>query len=168
MLVDNDSVGDDLVVAEVAELTKTVTVNITDDGVCGAVDKCVQTDILEKHQSMCKLTPHGGFTIGDFKHDPDGLKFYTSLESYRVFFQGLASLGPAASELTYLNGVKPASSEPNQIFMYLIELGRLSLIFSLVACLHMCIRCLLDICNLDMHSQVFSAMKSVYGLAEKQ
>jgi hypothetical protein len=48
MLVDSDSVGDDLVVAEVAELTKTVTVNITDDGVCDAVDKCVQTyDIRE-------------------------------------------------------------------------------------------------------------------------
>ena len=87
--------------------------------------------ILEKYQRMYKLAPHGGFTVGNLKHDPDGLKFHTSLEIYRVFFNALASLGPAASELTYLKGVQQASSEPNQIFMYLIELGRLKPNFQL-------------------------------------
>jgi hypothetical protein len=116
---------------------------------------------------MSKLTPHGDFTVGDFKHDPDGLKFHTNLESYRVFFQGLDSLGPAASELIYLKGVKPASSEPNPISMYLIELGRLKPNFQLGHMLHVH-QMLTGYLQLGYASRVFSVMISVHGLAEEQ
>jgi hypothetical protein len=109
-----------------------VTINITDDSVCGAVDKCEQTDnIRETSEYVVNWHYIGDLTVEDLQTWPRWSNVSYSLENYWVFFQGMASLGPAASENTYLNGAKSASSEPNQMFMYLIELGRLKPNFQL-------------------------------------
>ncbi|XP_038048752.1 uncharacterized protein LOC119722625 [Patiria miniata] len=83
-------------------------------------DQAIQTDLPETlpasvsaHTQTDSGTKVQGFTIHDFKNDPKGVHYYTGLQDYLNFMDVLASLGPCAFELTYVNGKRPFLSVPD-------------------------------------------------------
>ena len=57
-----------------------------------------------------------------YRHDPEGIHFYTGLETYEKFVFVLNTLGPARSMLNYYHGIEPNLSVEDQFFMTLIKL----------------------------------------------
>jgi hypothetical protein len=82
------------------------------------VDVCVQTDCITETSEcdMQTVTQLDGFKIQDFKTDPVNIKCYTGLENYILCIKGLASLRPAAFELTNLDCVNQFIRVPDQTF----------------------------------------------------
>ena len=61
-------------------------------------------------------------TIEDLRDDAPLMHFYTGLENMSILSVVLASLGPAANNLKYLNGVWPSISVPDQLLLTLVKL----------------------------------------------
>ncbi len=72
-----------------------------------------------------------GLSIEDFRHDKDAIRFYTGLDNISVFYDALASLGPAAHELTYLYSTHRQLSVSDQFFLMLMKLRTNSVNFEL-------------------------------------
>ena len=87
----------------------------------------IQTDPQPSHSTCTSQTQTDcihRFTIEDFKTDSAGVHYYTGLQDYPTFFDVLASLGPSAHTLTYIHGVRPTISVPDQLFLTLIKCRR--------------------------------------------
>ena len=101
-------------------------------------NQAIQTDLQETlstsvstHTQTESETKVQGFTIHDFKNDPKGVHYYTGLQDYLNFMDVLASLGPCAFELTYVNGKRPSLSVPDQLFLTILKCRRYTANFEL-------------------------------------
>lgn len=63
-----------------------------------------------------------GFSSSDFRNDPEGMHFYTGLETYNKFLFVFSSLGPARYCLNYYHGTKPNLEVQDQFFLTLVKL----------------------------------------------
>ena len=61
-------------------------------------------------------------SLDDYMNDPEGVQYYTGLSNHDMVLDVLASLGPAAYSLNYINGNKPSLPVKDQFFMTLIKL----------------------------------------------
>ena len=69
---------------------------------------------------QCNLNPPA-FTLSNFVNDPQGIHFYTGMETYNRLKFVLATLGPA-DDLQYHQGSRPPMSADDQFLMTLIKL----------------------------------------------
>ncbi len=91
------------------------------------VSLSTQTDpgpsmVTSSSQTKSDPLPVSRACAADFKSDQRAIQFYTGLDSYEIFLNVFASLGPASHHLTYLNDIHPNIDPENQFFLTLIKL----------------------------------------------
>ena len=109
-----------------AELDVEAVVEISSatDGISTA-DKQLQTDRTEVSHAdtqtdQSDVSDLGRMSVDNFRRDPEGMKFYTGLDSYSTFVNVLASLGPASYRLNYVYS-KPSIQVQDQLFLTIIK-----------------------------------------------
>ena len=93
----------------------------------GTYDISTQTHLtstVTMDDAECQTQPGASATMTHthFIHDSEGLNYYTGIQQYDTFMNVLHSLGPAAYQLNYWNGVSPTISVVDQFFMTLVKL----------------------------------------------
>lgn len=93
----------------------------------GTFDSSTQTHLtstVNMDDAECQTQPGASATMThtDFIQDSDGLNYYTGIQQYDTFMNVLHSLGPAAYQLNYWNGVSPRISVVDQFLMTLVKL----------------------------------------------
>ena len=116
------------------DICEEVTVTSVADVVC---DQHTQTEVSVKQQKSTQ-TQFGlqesrpAYSIDDLKNDPEAVQYNTGLENIDVFYDTLASLGPASNSLTYVNGAKTIGLPvKDQFFLTLIKLRQYTSNFAL-------------------------------------
>lgn len=97
---------------------------IPGDGTFDSSSQTHLTSVVNTDEAECQTQPGASATMThtDFIHDSVGLNYYTGIQQYDTFINILHSLGPAAYQLNYWNGVSPSISVADQFLMTLIKL----------------------------------------------
>ena len=85
-------------------------------------EKSSQTETIVTNTTATQSDQSPPFAAGRFANDPQGIHFYTGLETYEKFLMVLSTLGPAAYELNYFHGYNHSLSVEDQFFMTLVKL----------------------------------------------